>query len=186
MTTRQDSVPPPVPTPRELRRQMLCEHERLHATLTAAIGVEVFTWTHELHHGTPEAVFVADWFSTVAGGAGGAPTCVIHGAEGGRRKKETMRRSIIDLMARLYPGDKGFVGRCFHNFFFSFFFFFFFFFWGFCLRESQIFCQRRHLARPRARHCRCRQHRQGAVPQRLPALPAARKGRRQAVCVMTF
>ena len=71
---RTPSFPPP-PTradPGEsVTRRVLREFAALHHELTEGAGVKVNLFQHSLEHGTPDAVFPNNWFSTHAGGEGG-------------------------------------------------------------------------------------------------------------------
>ena len=50
---------------------MLREFAGLHHELTEAAGVKVSLFQHSLEHGTPDAVFPNNWFSTHPGGEAG-------------------------------------------------------------------------------------------------------------------
>ncbi len=50
---------------------MLREFAGLHHELTEVAGVDVDLWQHGSEHGTPDAVFPNNWFSTHAAGEGG-------------------------------------------------------------------------------------------------------------------
>jgi arginine deiminase len=49
---------------RDVHAVLLREFAELHRILTVKLGVEVYLFTHEVFHHSPEALFAADWFST--------------------------------------------------------------------------------------------------------------------------
>jgi hypothetical protein len=53
--------------------QVCAEFAELHRQLTDVAGVNVKLFQHHLRHGTPDAVFPNNWFSTH--GAGGQERC---------------------------------------------------------------------------------------------------------------
>lgn len=56
-----------------LTRQVLREFAGLHRQLTESAGVNVALMQHAVSHGTPDAVFPNNWFSTHAAREGGGP-----------------------------------------------------------------------------------------------------------------
>lgn len=56
-----------------LTRQVLSEFSALHRQLTDFAGVRVSLMQHAVSHGTPDACFPNNWFSTHAAGEGGGP-----------------------------------------------------------------------------------------------------------------
>lgn len=48
----------------QLTRQVLHEFSNLYKQLTDVVGVQVTLFQHHLEHGTPDAVFPNNWFST--------------------------------------------------------------------------------------------------------------------------
>lgn len=62
-----------------MTKRVLREFAGLHYQLTEVAGVRVTLFEHGAHHGTPDAVFPNNWFSThQAGETGGQSTLVLY------------------------------------------------------------------------------------------------------------
>eukprot|EP00002_Diphylleia_rotans_P015689 TRINITY_DN303_c0_g1_i5.p1 TRINITY_DN303_c0_g1~~TRINITY_DN303_c0_g1_i5.p1 ORF type:complete len:837 (-),score=166.55 TRINITY_DN303_c0_g1_i5:343-2853(-) len=87
---------------RMVREMILQDFERLHQVVTHKIGANVFLFTHETFHKTPEAVFCDDWFSThSAAETGTVDTLVIYAMHPIPRRLEK-RADIISMLRKKY------------------------------------------------------------------------------------
>jgi hypothetical protein len=106
--------------PTSLTRQVLREYAGLYRALADGAGVDVTLYQHDLAHGTPDAVFPNNWFSTHAAGegasaggggagAGGAgvpaPTMVLYPMKCPNRAAER-RPEIIEAVRHLGGYDR--------------------------------------------------------------------------------
>ncbi|GAX75298.1 hypothetical protein CEUSTIGMA_g2743.t1 [Chlamydomonas eustigma] len=84
-----------------LTRQVLAEYSSMHHQLTEVSGVKVNLFEHSLSHGTPDACFPNNWFSTHPAGeaAGGVKesTLVLYPMKHPNRSAER-RRDIIEVL----------------------------------------------------------------------------------------
>jgi hypothetical protein len=80
-----------------LRRACLAEFEGLHRSLQNA-GVQTHVFTHEEHHGTPEACFPNNWFSTHGSGR-----WVLYPMATGSRRRERRQDFLSYLEAHYGP-----------------------------------------------------------------------------------
>ena len=94
-----------------LSSKALREFAGLHKALTDGAGVDVCLFEHSLNHGTPDAVFPNNWFSThAAGEAGGGVkenTLVYYPLKCPNRQAERREDAMRLLEARLGVGGKG-------------------------------------------------------------------------------
>ncbi|MEW5303845.1 MAG: hypothetical protein WDW36_006499 [Sanguina aurantia] len=88
----------------ELTRTVLREYAGLHHALTEVAGVQVEMYEHHLSHGTPDAVFPNNWFSTHAEGEGdgkvGEATMVLYPMKCPNRSAERRVETIQSLRSR--------------------------------------------------------------------------------------
>lgn len=97
---------------RDVHAILLREFAELHRVLTVKLGAEVFLFTHESFHQTPEAVFIADWFSTHREGdfeggkaakrAGEGRSMVLYSMRASSRRNER-RPDLVSFLKELYP-----------------------------------------------------------------------------------
>lgn len=88
--------------PREYRQQIIQEYSEFHRILTSVLGLEIYLFTHEEHHSTPEAVFVRDWFSThPSHGDNGKSKFITYNLRQEHRRGEK-RSDIIEIIGELY------------------------------------------------------------------------------------
>eukprot|EP00879_Flechtneria_rotunda_P008617 GHRR01009029.1.p1 GENE.GHRR01009029.1~~GHRR01009029.1.p1 ORF type:complete len:431 (+),score=113.70 GHRR01009029.1:138-1430(+) len=89
-----------------LTSQVCGEFSELHRQLTEVAGVEVQLFQHHIRHGTPDAVFPNNWFSTHAAGEGaggvGERTLVLYPMKCSNRAAER-RPEIIQVLLQQYP-----------------------------------------------------------------------------------
>ncbi len=69
-TNTHTQTPTPTQHQDNVTKRVLREFSHLHYQLTEVAGVQVTLFEHGIHHGTPDAVFPNNWFSTHQAGEG--------------------------------------------------------------------------------------------------------------------
>jgi hypothetical protein len=82
-----------------LTRQVLREYSGLYRALADGAGVDVALFQHDLAHGTPDAVFPNNWFSTHAAGEGAS----VAGSGGGGGGGSGLAGGVPNHTLVLYP-----------------------------------------------------------------------------------
>jgi len=88
---------------RDVHAILVSEFAELHRVLTVKYGVEVYLFTHEVFHRSPDALFVADWFATHrAGDVNEEPSLVLFSMKAITRRNER-RSDIVKFLSQEYP-----------------------------------------------------------------------------------
>ena len=92
---------------RDVHAILLREFAELHRVLTVKLGLEVYLFTHEVFHHSPEALFVADWFSThragdLTGTSSSEKGLVLYPMKAESRRNER-RADLLKFLNGLYP-----------------------------------------------------------------------------------